>query len=180
MSTSDVRWFERHRIPPTATGSQTMKVLRPRPGASVFGVAVNQELLGVFTHWIPELGGKVRCRQMWEEECPWCPDPERKWYGYIPAFHFGSGRVAVLEVSYGAAQGCPQFSTRCIPLRGMRVEVGRHDSGPFGRCWAKVEEYVRPIVLPPAADAVQFADMVFRPTESGIPSKKIRKKGGGA
>lgn len=180
MSTSDVRWWDRSPLPPPRKSTPWIKVLRPRAGGSYYGVCINQELITVDTHWMPDLDGKIRCRQMWHEECFRCPDPERKWYGYMPILFFATGKVACLEVSWGAATSCPQLSEKRIPLRGMRLEVGRYNSGKFGRCWAKVEPYARPIVLPPVEPTNELLDMIFGPTELGIPSTALARNRGGA
>jgi hypothetical protein len=180
MDTSAVRWFDRSPIPPARTTRRVIDILRPRPGGSYYGVCLNQELLSADTHWDPGLSGKIRCRQMWGEECPRCPDPERRWYGYMPILFFASGKVACLEVSWAAALECPALSQQRTPLRGMRLEVGRYGKGKQGRCWAKVEAYHRPIVLPPAEEMHELLDMVFGPTEAGIRSGRRGRNGGGA
>jgi hypothetical protein len=180
MSTSVVRWWDRSPLPPPRQTAPWIQVLRPKPNASYYGVCVNQDLITVDTHWLPELQGKMRCRELWGEECFRCPDRHRKWYGYMPILFFATGKVACMEVSWGAATSCPQLSGQRIPLRGMRLEVGRHGRGKQGRCWAKVEAFHREIVLPPAEDAVALLDKVFGPIEAGIPSGRRGRNGGGA
>jgi hypothetical protein len=178
MSTSAVRWWDRSPIPPPRQATPYIEVKRPRPGGSYYGICLNQELVTADTHWDDRLSGKLRCREMWAEDCQRCPDKHRKWYGYMPILFFATGKVACLEVSWGAATSCAQLNDKRIPLRGMRLEVGRYNSGKFGRCWAKVEAYHRPIVLPPAEPTQELLDMIFGPTELGIPAKRRGWNGG--
>lgn len=178
MSTSVVRPLLDSSIPPRRTKRRVIEIIRPRPNGSYYGVCLNQELACVNTHWKDELSGKVRCQQTETQDCPDCPDPDRRWYGYMPVLWFASGKVACLEVSWAAARECPALSEKVMPLRGMRLEVGRYGKGKQGRCWAKVEPYHRNIVLPPPEPMIELLHMVFETTELGIPSKsQVRKRG---
>lgn len=176
MDTSIVRPCHTSSIPPSRTKRRVIKILRPRPNGSYYGVCVNQELSAVDTHWVPELSGKVRCRRIWGEDCPHCPDPDKRWYGYMPVLWFASGKVACLEVSWAAAEECEALSKKVMPLRGMRLEVGRYGQNKQGRCWAKVEPYHRTVQLPPSEPMADLLHMVFGPTEQGIVSGQ-RKHG---
>jgi hypothetical protein len=164
-------------IPPVKTRQRVVKVLRPRPGAELRAVCLNQELTAAWTHWHPAVDGKVRCNsQLNEEDCTDCPETDRRWYAYIPVLYLSSGRVACFELTHQAAADCPQLSTKRVPLRGQQIVVGRHGKGPFGRCYAKVEPFHRNIALPPAEDMEALLRMIFGPCELGVPSRRRGRK----
>jgi hypothetical protein len=168
------QWFDRSPIPPPHPKKRVVKILRPKPAQTLWGICLNQELLSVDTHWDPRVEGKVRCGQMYGGECMHCPDPERRWYGYMPVLFLATGRVACLEITWAAAAACPQLSTKRVPLRGWRMEIGRYGTGKFGRCYCKAERYHKPLVLPPAEPIEELLDMVFGPSEDGLISRSRR------
>lgn len=118
-------------------------ILSPSPGTRVRGVVLSERLVGVWTHW---RAGRTEPHHKDQTGCPGCREGlARRWKGYLGIWWPAGSRVALAELTVGAARLCPVLSDPMpSSLRGWLLTLAR----PFGKMNGPVSIELSP---PPAA-----------------------------
>jgi len=108
------------------------QIITPRTKSPVGGISLNNQIVGVWVHWVADEGKKgkdVPCSG--EDSCPHCPRA-LKWKGYLPVYQLKTMKFFVLQISEGCYSDMESKVQDIERLRGwqicIRKETNQHNS----------------------------------------------------
>jgi len=142
-----IRWAD---VPPPVRSRCYAKIISPVSRAGFSVVLIARQLTGVFTHY-----QDGRTRPCAGREC-WCFAEGKvpRWKGYIPCLEFPGAKLALLELTEGAANQLLSHFDEKEGYRGLHLHVFRRTNKSRSPVDVKVQPktYVRE--LPKSFDPV--------------------------
>jgi len=118
-----IRWAD---VPPPPRSKVFAKIVSPVSRIGFSCVLIARQITGVFTHF-----QDGRTRPCSSRDC-WCARERSlpRWKGYVPCIEFPGAKVALLELTEGAATQVMAHFTESDGLRGLHLHVFRRTNKP--------------------------------------------------
>lgn len=102
-----------------------IEVWTPRPGADVVALVLSEQLVGVYTHFLPVQKATVPCLAA-TQFCEHClASGPRRWQGWLAGMSYITGKLYLVGLTSNAARTCPVLLQPKVTLRGGKITLRR-------------------------------------------------------
>lgn len=135
---------------PSAEAGRFYKVMSPRSGQTLYGVAVNDDVEGFLTHWFDN-----QCRPCVGRAsgCEGCLKGQKaRWKGFLGVVLVTNGTLCLWEITRNAVECCPDLSKEKPALAGRQCKLYRRGASPRSPVLFEVGSLAPKFVQPPPID----------------------------